>query len=67
MKSGVKSGDLAKFVLKKRNTDYDFPPPNKFLGTENIKTILSFSGSRFLIATFFTLRYICRNELARSC
>ena len=39
LKSGAKSGDLAK-VVEKRNTDYDFPTPNKFVGAENNKVNL---------------------------
>ena len=41
IKSGVKSGDLAKFG-KKRNTDYDFPHPFtiNFVGAE--KTVSYF-------------------------
>ena len=35
MKSGVKSVGLANFVNEKGNTDYDFSPPNKFVGAEN--------------------------------
>ena len=43
-------GDMAEFVEKKRNTDYDFPPPytNKFVWAENDKSPAETKTFRFL-------------------